>query len=145
MILMFSGEGKTDMGQMVPKDHGMKFKPGPMAWLVDRLVEKYLDDSQRRPHCARGTCNWQGLRWICPRRVRSHLAFDCWRGASAGRKLWRRFRTRVELATDRAKVAGLATDDSYGAGVGGRFGLGLCITLATAKQPDAEQRSTSND
>jgi hypothetical protein len=45
MILMRSGEGKTDMGQMVPTDRGMRFVPGPMAWIVDRLVEK--DSFQR--------------------------------------------------------------------------------------------------
>ncbi len=42
MILMLSGEGKTDMGQMVPADRGMRFQPGPMAWVFDRLVAKYL-------------------------------------------------------------------------------------------------------
>ncbi len=45
MILMLSGEGKTDMGQMVPADRGMRFEPGPMAWIVDRLIEKRLDYS----------------------------------------------------------------------------------------------------
>jgi hypothetical protein len=45
MILMLSGEGKTDMGQMVPTDRGMRFEPGPMAWIVDKLVEKRLDYS----------------------------------------------------------------------------------------------------
>jgi len=45
MILMLSGEGKTDMGQMTPTDKGMRFEPGPMAWMVDRLVEKRLDYS----------------------------------------------------------------------------------------------------
>lgn len=45
MILMLSGEGKTDMGQMVSTDRGMRFQPGPMAWIVDRLIEKRLDYS----------------------------------------------------------------------------------------------------
>lgn len=45
MILMLSGEGKTDMGQMVPTDRGMRFQPGPMAWIVDRLIENCLDYS----------------------------------------------------------------------------------------------------
>lgn len=49
MILMLSGEGKTDMGQMVPTNLGMRFEPGPMAWLVDRLVEKRLDCSTAVP------------------------------------------------------------------------------------------------
>jgi hypothetical protein len=42
MILMLSGEGKTDMGQMVPTAKGMRFDPGPMAWIVDRLIENRL-------------------------------------------------------------------------------------------------------
>lgn len=42
MILMLSGEGKTDMGQMVPTDKGLRFSPGPMAWIVDRLAAKRL-------------------------------------------------------------------------------------------------------
>jgi hypothetical protein len=42
MILMLSGEGKTDMGQIVPTDKGMRFSPGPMAWIVDRLAAKRL-------------------------------------------------------------------------------------------------------
>lgn len=42
MILMLSGEGKTDMGQMTSTDKGMRFEPGPMAWIVDRLAAKRL-------------------------------------------------------------------------------------------------------
>ena len=45
MILMLSGEGKTDMGQMVPTNRGMRFQPGPMAWIVDRLIETRLNYS----------------------------------------------------------------------------------------------------
>jgi hypothetical protein len=36
MILMLSGEGKSDIGHMVPGDSGMEYEPGPMAWIVDR-------------------------------------------------------------------------------------------------------------
>ncbi|HNO32587.1 MAG TPA: hypothetical protein PKI78_12430 [Anaerolineales bacterium] len=42
MILMLSGEGKSDMGQMMPGKSGMVYEPGPMAWMVDRLAEKRL-------------------------------------------------------------------------------------------------------
>lgn len=54
MILMLSGEGKTDMGQMIPTDRGMRFEPGPMAWIVDKLVEKRLDYSALAIHEAGG-------------------------------------------------------------------------------------------
>ena len=42
MILMLSGEGKSDMGQMMPGVSGIVYEPGPMAWMVDRLAEKRL-------------------------------------------------------------------------------------------------------
>lgn len=42
MILMLSGEGKSDMGQTMPDATGIVYKPGPMAWMVDRLTEKRL-------------------------------------------------------------------------------------------------------
>ena len=45
MILMLSGEGKSDIGHMVPGDSGKKFEPGPMAWIVDRIAERRLDYS----------------------------------------------------------------------------------------------------
>lgn len=41
MILLLSGEGKTDMGQNVPSATGVHFQPGPMAWIVDRLLENH--------------------------------------------------------------------------------------------------------
>jgi hypothetical protein len=37
--LLLSGEGKTDMGQNAPTETGWQFQPGPMAWMVDRLLE----------------------------------------------------------------------------------------------------------
>lgn len=43
MILMLSGEGKTDMGQMTPSEQGTVYEPGPMAWIVDRLTEPRLE------------------------------------------------------------------------------------------------------
>ena len=42
MILMLSGEGKSDMGRMMPSVSGIVYEPGPMAWMVDRLTEKRL-------------------------------------------------------------------------------------------------------
>ncbi|MBK8751694.1 MAG: hypothetical protein IPL99_08605 [Candidatus Competibacteraceae bacterium] len=45
MILMLSGEGKSDMGQMMPGVSGIVYEPGPMAWMVDRLAKKRLDYS----------------------------------------------------------------------------------------------------
>lgn len=42
MILMLSGEGKTDMGQMKPTGTGNLFAPGPMAWITDRLIKNRL-------------------------------------------------------------------------------------------------------
>lgn len=42
MILMLSGEGKSDIGQIMPGATGMVYEPGPMAWIVDRLTEKRL-------------------------------------------------------------------------------------------------------
>ncbi len=56
MILMLSGEGKSDMGQMMPGKSGMVYEPGPMAWMVDRLAERRLGYSllelqQEDPEC----------------------------------------------------------------------------------------------
>ena len=45
MILMLSGEGKSDMGQMMPGKSGMVYEPGPMAWIVDRLAKKCINYS----------------------------------------------------------------------------------------------------
>lgn len=42
MILMLSGEGKDDIGYITQDDQGWAYKPGPMAWIVDRLTEKRL-------------------------------------------------------------------------------------------------------
>lgn len=38
MILVLSGEGPTDIGTRKPKETGWEFVPGPMAWIVDKLL-----------------------------------------------------------------------------------------------------------
>lgn len=38
MILLFSGEGTTDLGTMKLTQAGWRFSPGPMAVIVDRLL-----------------------------------------------------------------------------------------------------------
>jgi hypothetical protein len=38
MILVLSGEGPTDLGTRRPKGAGWEFVPGPMAWIVDKLL-----------------------------------------------------------------------------------------------------------
>jgi hypothetical protein len=40
MILVLSGEGPTDIGTRKPKETGWEFAPGPMAWIVDKLLER---------------------------------------------------------------------------------------------------------
>lgn len=54
MKLLLSGEGKTDMGH----NEGDQFQPGPMAWLVDRLLEKdsRIGYSLLETHTAGGNC-----------------------------------------------------------------------------------------
>ena len=42
MRLLLSGEGSTDIGATRPTADGMQFVPGPMAWIVDRLLEPRL-------------------------------------------------------------------------------------------------------
>jgi hypothetical protein len=50
MRLLFSGEGPTDLGQEVPTSDGKKFIPGPMAWVVDKLLELRLGYSLLELH-----------------------------------------------------------------------------------------------
>lgn len=45
MKLLLSGEGKTDLGYMAPGKDGWEFRPGPMARIVDRLLERRLQYS----------------------------------------------------------------------------------------------------
>lgn len=53
---MLSGEGKTDLGQMVPGVAGLDYIPGPMACLIDRLVEELLGYSLLDTQAAGGDC-----------------------------------------------------------------------------------------
>lgn len=52
MRLLLSGEGKTDLGQVQPGPSGLTYWPGPMAWIIDRLVEDRLDYSLLESHAA---------------------------------------------------------------------------------------------
>lgn len=45
MKLVLAGEGKSDMGQVEPGANGMEFVPGPMACIVDKLIETRVDYS----------------------------------------------------------------------------------------------------
>jgi hypothetical protein len=40
MILVLSGEGPTDLGTRRPVETGWEFVSGPMAWMVDRLLNR---------------------------------------------------------------------------------------------------------
>lgn len=56
MKLLLSGEGKTDMGQNVPAPQGVELRPGPMAWIVNRLLEEQLQYSLLEQHRQGGDC-----------------------------------------------------------------------------------------
>lgn len=58
MILVLSGEGPTDMGTRQPKVTGWEFVPGPMAWIVDKLLgrREKLDYSLLELHANGGDC-----------------------------------------------------------------------------------------
>jgi hypothetical protein len=58
MILVLSGEGPTDIGTRQPKGPGWEFVPGPMAWIIDRLLDKRdrLDYSILELHANGGDC-----------------------------------------------------------------------------------------
>lgn len=49
MLVLFSGEGITDLGQADPSSFGVcapgQWKPGPLAYLADQIYEKELDYS----------------------------------------------------------------------------------------------------
>lgn len=47
MILVLSGEGKTDLGQNDPTPTGLRYRPGAMALIVDQLVVELTGDSPR--------------------------------------------------------------------------------------------------
>jgi len=40
MILVLSGEGPTDLGTRQLREAGWEFVPGPMAWIVDKLLDR---------------------------------------------------------------------------------------------------------
>lgn len=54
MKLFLSGEGPSDLGHMVPSPGGEVFAPGPMAWMVDKLLEPHLKYSLLELHEAGG-------------------------------------------------------------------------------------------
>ncbi|CAK0782352.1 conserved hypothetical protein [Gammaproteobacteria bacterium] len=56
MKLMLSGEGKTDMGQEMPGATGLEYVSGPMAYVVDRLVESRMGYSLLEMQSAGGEC-----------------------------------------------------------------------------------------
>lgn len=57
MRLILSGEGPTDIGHEVPTATGIEFVPGPMAWVVDKLLERHhIGYSMLETHLAGGDC-----------------------------------------------------------------------------------------
>ncbi len=50
MKVYLSGEGPTDIGRMSPSPAGEVFVPGPMAWMVDKLMEQHLGYSLLELH-----------------------------------------------------------------------------------------------
>lgn len=57
MRLLLSGEGPTDLGHDRTTQGGMEFVPGPMAWVVDKVLERYHTNySLLNTHLAGGNC-----------------------------------------------------------------------------------------
>lgn len=57
MRLLLSGEGPTDLGHERPTEGGMEFVPGPMAWVVDKVLERHHTQySLLDIHLAGGDC-----------------------------------------------------------------------------------------
>lgn len=58
MILVLSGEGPTDLGTRRPTENRWEFVPGPMAWIVDKLLEQpdKLNYSILTLHASGGDC-----------------------------------------------------------------------------------------
>lgn len=58
MILVLSGEGPTDLGSQRPGQTGREFVPGPMSWVVDKLLEQpgKLEYSILELHAGGGDC-----------------------------------------------------------------------------------------
>lgn len=44
MYLLLSGEGKGDIGHCTPLEDGsgLQYRPGPMAWFIDQLIEQQI-------------------------------------------------------------------------------------------------------
>ena len=58
MILVLSGEGPSDLGTCHPRKTGWEFVPGPMAWMVDKLMAQpaRLNYSVLELHANGGDC-----------------------------------------------------------------------------------------
>jgi hypothetical protein len=57
MRLVLSGEGPADLGHERPTAGGMTFVPGPMAWVVDKLLERHHTGySMLEAHLVGGDC-----------------------------------------------------------------------------------------
>lgn len=58
MILVISGEGPTDLGTRRQTEAGWEFVPGPMVWIVDRLLRQpgKLNYSLLELHANGGDC-----------------------------------------------------------------------------------------
>jgi hypothetical protein len=58
MILILSGEGPTDIGTRRPRETRWEFVPGPMAWIVDKLLgqPERLNYSILGSHANGGDC-----------------------------------------------------------------------------------------
>jgi hypothetical protein len=58
MILVLSGEGPTDLGTRQLREAGWEFVPGPMAWIVDKLLGQpdKLNYSLLELHASKGDC-----------------------------------------------------------------------------------------
>jgi len=57
MRLVLSGEGPTDLGHESKRVGGLEFVPGPMAWVIDKLLERYhTGHSMLATHQAGGDC-----------------------------------------------------------------------------------------
>jgi hypothetical protein len=58
MKLLLTGEGKTDIGYKALGKEGWIFQPGPMAWIIDRLLEshQHIGYSLLKVHAQGGDC-----------------------------------------------------------------------------------------
>jgi hypothetical protein len=56
MFVILSGEGSTDIGQNSMSEHGVRFDPGPMARILDRLIEDHIGYSLLDTQDCGGKC-----------------------------------------------------------------------------------------